>query len=68
MQKIQIGLCQTFTSDDKYTLAVGYSPDQVNSFDFSRGIISMHNHSCLNAPFGISSVQIFGMDIKQIKF
>lgn len=51
-----------------YPLAVGYSPDQVNSSDFSKGMVTMHNHSCLNEPYLISSVQVSGMDFKQIKF
>lgn len=53
---------------DAYPLAVGYSADQVNSSDFSKGMSTMHNHSCFNAPYGISEVQISGMDVKQIKF
>jgi hypothetical protein len=53
---------------DAYPLAVGVGADQVNSSDFSKGMITMHNHSCFNAPYLISSVQISGMDFKQIKF
>lgn len=53
---------------DAYPLAVGYSLDQVNSSDFSKGMITMHNHSCFNAPDAISLVQVSGMDFKQIKF
>jgi len=53
---------------DSYPLAVGYNPDQVNSTDFSKGMIGMHNHSCFNMPYEISSVQVSGMDFKQIKF
>jgi len=53
---------------DSYPLAVGYSPDQVNSTDFSKGMIGMHNHSCANMPYEISSVQVSGMDFKLVKF
>lgn len=53
---------------DAYPLAVGYSLDQVNSSDFSKGMITMHNHSCFNAPDAISLVQVSGMDFKQIQF
>ena len=53
---------------DAYPLAVGYSLDQVNSSDFSKGMIMMHNHSCVNGPYKISSVQVSGMDFKLIKF
>ena len=53
---------------DAYPLAVGYSQDQVNSSDFSKGMVLMHNHSCFNAPYVISAVRVSGMDFKQIKF
>lgn len=53
---------------DAYPLAVGYSLDQINSSDFSKGMILMHNHSCFNGPYKISSVQVSGMDFKLIKF
>jgi len=53
---------------DSYPLAVGYSLDQVNSSDFSKGMFLMHNHSCANGPYLISSVQVSGMDFKLIKF
>jgi len=51
-----------------YPLAVGYGINQVNSDNFSKGMIVMHNHSCANLPYEISSVQVSGMDFKQIKF
>lgn len=53
---------------DSYPLAVGYSLDQVNSLNFSQGMGTMHNHSCFNGPYLISSVQVSGMDFKLIKF
>lgn len=53
---------------NSYPLAVGYSPDQVNSSDFSKGMVTTHNHSCFNGPYLISSVQVSGIDFKQIKF
>lgn len=53
---------------DSYPLAVGYSLDQVNSSDFSQGMGTMHNHSCANGPYKISSVQVSGMDFKLINF
>lgn len=53
---------------NSYPLAVGYSLDQVNSYDFSKGMVGMHNHSCFNGPYLISSVQVSGMDFKLIKF
>ena len=53
---------------DSYPLAVGYGLDQVNSSDFSKGMFLMHNHSCFNGPYGISSVQVSGMDFKLIRF
>ncbi|MGI0087863.1 MAG: hypothetical protein ACREBI_07860 [Nitrosotalea sp.] len=53
---------------DAYPLAVGYSADQINSSDFSKGMVTMHNHSCFNAPYTISEVQVSGMDFKQVKF
>ena len=53
---------------DSYPLAVGYSLDQVNALNFSQGMGTMHNHSCFNGPYKISSVQVSGMDFKLIKF
>lgn len=51
-----------------YPLAVGYSSDQVNYSDFSKGMVTMHNHSCFNAPYLISSVQVSGMTYKEVQF
>ena len=53
---------------DAYPLAVGYSLDQVNSSDFSKGMVLMHSHSCANGPYAISSVQVSGMDFKLVQF
>ncbi len=50
-----------------YPLAVGYSQDQVNSSDFSKGLSLMQNHSCVSGLYGISAVQVSGMDYTQIK-
>lgn len=50
-----------------YPLAVGYSQDQINSSDFSKGLGFMQNHPCANGPYGISSVQVSGMSYTQIK-
>ncbi|MBI1828713.1 MAG: hypothetical protein HY222_01675 [Thaumarchaeota archaeon] len=50
-----------------YPLAVGYSPDQVNSSDFSEGLGFMQNHPCAMGPYGFSPVQISGMNYVQMK-
>ena len=50
-----------------YPLAVGYSPNQVNSSDFSKGLRFMQNHPCVTGLYGISAVQVSGMDYVQMK-
>lgn len=51
-----------------YPLAVGYSPDQVNSSDFSKGLRFIQNHPCVSSGlYGLSAVQVSGMDYVQMK-
>ncbi|HEV2193830.1 MAG TPA: hypothetical protein VGR54_09460 [Nitrosopumilaceae archaeon] len=50
-----------------YPLAVGYSSDQVNSSDFSKGLDFMQNHPCVMGSYGISQVQVSGIDYVQMK-
>ncbi len=49
-----------------YPLAVNYNADQVNSSDFSKGLISMQDHSCFNMPYELSGIEISGMSYKEI--
>ncbi len=49
-----------------YPLAVNYNADQVNSSDFSKGLISMQNHSCFSMPYELSGVEISGMSYKEM--
>jgi hypothetical protein len=50
-----------------YPLAVGYDASQVNSSDFSLGLETMLNHSCMTMPYVMSKVEISGMDYTTIK-
>ncbi len=50
-----------------YPLAVGYDASQVNSSDFSMGLESMLNHSCIVMPYEMSKVEISGMDYTIMK-
>ena len=52
---------------NSYPLVVGYDKDQINASDFSLGLETMLNHSCMNAPYGISAVQVSGMAYTQMK-
>ncbi len=50
-----------------YPLAVGYSRDQVNSSDFSKGLEGMLVHSCFNFPYKFTAVEIAGMNYTEMK-
>ena len=60
-QSIPMPLC------DYYPLAVGYSADEVNSSDFSTGLSSMLNHSCVSGQQKLVAVEIAGMDYTEMK-
>ncbi len=47
-----------------YPLAVNHSAGEVNSSDFSKGLISMQNHSCISAPYELTGIEISGMSDK----
>jgi hypothetical protein len=50
-----------------YPLAVGYDAAQVNSSDFSMGLETMLNHSCIVMPYEMSKVEISGMDYTMMR-
>jgi len=51
----------------RYPLAVGYRADQVNSSDFSGGMITMMNHSCIVGQEELRAVEISGMNYTEMK-
>lgn len=51
----------------RYPLAVGYGADQVDSSDFSMGLVYMQNPPCaLGEPYKITTVEISGMNYKEM--
>lgn len=51
----------------RYPLAVGYTAEQVNSSDFSDGMITMMSHSCINGQEELKAVEISGMNYTEMK-
>lgn len=49
---------------ERYPLAVGYAADQVNASDFS--YIDTLNPSCVSEAYGLTKVEVSGMDYKEV--
>ena len=52
---------------DRYPLAVGYNAGQVNSSDFSKGLVTMMNHSCFNGQDSLVGVKVMGMSYTEMR-
>ena len=50
-----------------YPLAVGYTAEQVNSSDFSKGMSTMLNHSCARGQDELVGVEVRGMSYTEMK-